>query len=85
MEIKVFGPGCARCAETEKLVRDVAATKGIPIDIRKVSDLKEMMAAGVMSTPAVSVDGVVQSAGKIPSKEEVAAWIDGAAAPDARA
>ena len=38
-----------------------------------------MMAAGVMSTPAVAIDGVVKSTGKVPTKKEVAAWIDGAA------
>lgn len=78
MEIKVFGPGCARCAETENLVREVAAAKGGNITVQKVSDLKEMMVAGVMSTPAVAVDGVVKSAGKVPTKEEISAWIDGA-------
>ena len=79
MEIKVFGPGCARCKETENLIKKVAKAKGGNINVQKVSDLKEMMAAGVMSTPAVVVDGVVKSAGKIPSKEEIAAWIDAAA------
>ena len=79
MEIKVFGPGCARCTETENLVKEVATSKGGNITLQKVSDLKEMMAAGIMSTPAVVVDGVVKSTGKVPSKEEIAAWIDGAA------
>lgn len=79
MEIRVFGPGCARCTTTEKLVKDVAATKGGAITVKKVSDLKEMMAAGIMSTPAVMVDGVVKSTGKIPTKEEIAAWIEGTA------
>lgn len=79
MEIKVFGPGCAKCTETENLVKAVAAEKGGNITVHKVSDLKEMMAAGVMSTPAIAIDGVVKSTGKVPSKEEIAAWIDGAA------
>ncbi|MDP3428677.1 MAG: thioredoxin family protein [Humidesulfovibrio sp.] len=79
MEIKIFGPGCAKCAEPENLVKEVAAAKGGSITVIKVSDLKEMMAAGVMSTPAVVIDGVVKSTGKVPSKEEIAAWIDGAA------
>ena len=77
MEIIVFGPGCARCAETEKLVREVVGAVSGNITVRKVSDLKEMMAAGIMSTPAVMVDGVVKSTGKVPAKEEVAAWISG--------
>lgn len=79
MEIKIFGPGCAKCAEAENLVKEVAVAKGGSITVIKVSDLKEMMAAGVMSTPAVVIDGVVKSTGKVPSKEEIAAWIDGAA------
>ena len=81
MEVKVFGPGCAKCTETENLVKAVAAEKCGNITVQKVSDLKEMMAAGVMSTPAVAIDGVVKSTGKVPSKEEITAWIDGAAAP----
>ena len=85
MEIKVFGPGCARCTETETLAKEVAATKGGNITVQKVSDLREMMAAGVMSTPAVSIDGVVKSTGRVPTKEEIAAWIDGAAASPAPA
>lgn len=79
MEIKVFGPGCAKCTETENLVKEVVAAKGANITVQKVSDLKEMMAAGIMSTPAVVIDGVVKSTGKVPSKEEISTWIDGAA------
>lgn len=79
MEIKIFGPGCARCTETEKRVKEVVAEKGGDIAVQKVSDLKEMMAAGIMSTPAVSINGVVKSTGKVPTKEDIANWIDGAA------
>lgn len=78
MEIKVFGPGCARCAETEKLVKEVVAAKGTEASVRKISDLKEMMAAGIMSTPAVMVDGVVKCTGRVPAREDVAAWLEGA-------
>lgn len=84
MEITVFGPGCARCTETENLIKEVAAAKGGDITVRKVSDFKEMMVAGIMSTPAVAIDGVVKSTGKIPTKQEIAAWIDGAAATPVR-
>lgn len=82
MEIKVFGPGCAKCAQTESLVKEVVAAKGATgVTVRKVSDLKEIMAAGIMSTPAVVIDGVVKSTGKVPSKEEVASWLDGGSTP----
>ena len=79
MEIAVFGPGCARCAEAEKLVRNVVAEKGVAATVTKVTDFKAMMAAGVMSTPAVSVNGQVMVTGRVPSREEVARWIDEAA------
>lgn len=78
MEIRIFGPGCARCAEAEARVREAAAAKGGDISVRKVSDLREMMAAGVLSTPAIAIDGVVKAAGRVPGKEEIAAWIEGA-------
>lgn len=81
MEIRIFGPGCARCAETEAVVREVAAARGGGISVQKVSDLREMMAAGVLSTPAVVIDGVVKAAGRVPRREEVAAWIEDAAEP----
>ena len=85
MIIKIFGAGCARCTETENLAKAVAAAKGGDITVQKVSDLKEMMAAGVMSTPAISIDGVVKSTGRVPAREEIAAWVDGAAASSAPA
>lgn len=78
MEIKVFGPGCAKCTQTEQLVRDIVKAQGIDVTVTKVSDIKEMMLAGIMSTPAVAVDGVLKSTGKIPSRDEILAWIDGA-------
>lgn len=79
MEIKVFGPGCARCAEAEQVVRSVVEAKGVAATVVKVTDFKEMMQAGVMSTPAVSIDGVVKCTGKVPTREDIGAWIDGAA------
>lgn len=77
MEIKVFGSGCARCNETEKLVKNVIAEKGISAEVTKITDLKQMMEAGIMLTPAVVIDGIVKSAGKVPSKDEIAGWFDG--------
>ncbi|MGI6639486.1 MAG: thioredoxin family protein [Desulfobulbus sp.] len=79
MHIKVFGPGCARCAETEKRVHAAVAAQGTragAITVEKVSDLKEMMLMGILATPAVAVDGVVKSTGRVPAKEEIAAWIN---------
>jgi small redox-active disulfide protein 2 len=79
MEIKVFGPGCAKCKETEKLIKEAVQASGKDITVEKVSDLQQMLAAGVMSTPAVAIDGVVKITGRVPSKKDIAAWLEGAA------
>lgn len=83
MHVKVFGPGCAKCEEVEKLMRDTAAKLNIEAQIEKVSDLPTMMKAGIMSTPAVSIDDVVKCTGRIPTAYEAAAWLTGKDVPAA--
>jgi small redox-active disulfide protein 2 len=75
MVITVYGPGCARCYETERLIRNVLAELQSDADLQKVSDYKAMAAAGVMATPAVAIDGIVKISGRIPNREEVKAWL----------
>ena len=75
MRIVVYGPGCARCHETERVVRHVVAQLNVSADVEKVSDYQTMAAAGVIATPAVSVDGVLKVTGRIPKTEEVKGWI----------
>ena len=76
MEIKVFGPGCARCVETEDVVRQAATQAGGDITVIKVSDFREIMAARIISTPAVMVNGDIKCTGRVPSGDEVAQWIE---------
>lgn len=76
MEIKVFGPGCARCVETEDVVRQAATQAGGDITVIKVSDFREIMAARIISTPAVMVNGDIKCSGRVPSGDEVAQWIE---------
>ncbi len=73
--ITVYGPGCAKCNQTEELIRRLVVESGSDAAVVKTSDLKEMIAAGIMSTPAVAVDGVVKSAGRVPKADEVMEWI----------
>ena len=63
MEIKVFGPGCARCVEAENVVRQAAEQAGGEISVLKVSDFREIMAARIISTPAVMVNGQIIASG----------------------
>ena len=74
MQVVVYGPGCARCHETERVVRHVIQQLGVVAEVRTVSDYAEMAKAGVMSTPAVSIDGVLKVTGRIPQVEEVTNW-----------
>ena len=75
MEIKVLGPGCAKCKQTEKIVQEAVAETGVAANVEKITDLMKIAGYGVMGTPAVVVDGEVKSVGKIPKKEEVKAWL----------
>ena len=75
MDIKVLGPGCPKCQETERLVREVVAESSVDAKIEKVTDLMKIAGYGVFGTPAVVVDDEVKSVGKIPKKEEIKTWI----------
>jgi small redox-active disulfide protein 2 len=75
MEIKVLGPGCPKCQQTEKIVKEAVAEAGLEAQIEKVTDAMEIAGYGVFGTPAVVVDGEVKSVGKIPSKNDVQSWI----------
>jgi small redox-active disulfide protein 2 len=75
MKIVVYGPGCARCHETERVVRHVVGQLGVSAEVEKVSDYQAMAAAGVVSTPAVAIDGVLKMSGRIPKTDEVRNWL----------
>ena len=75
MVVTVFGPGCARCHEAERVVRQVLAELHSEADLQKVTDYQAMAAAGVLATPAVSIDGVIKLSGRVPKPDEVKAWL----------
>lgn len=73
--VKVYGPGCKRCAATEALVRETAAQLGIAVDVEKITDAQSIAMAGVMSTPGVSVDGKLVHAGGLPDAAGIKTWL----------
>ena len=75
MDIKVLGPGCPKCRQTEKVVKEAVAEAGVSADVEKVTDVMKIAGYGVFGTPAVVVNGEVKSVGKIPKKEDVLAWL----------
>ena len=76
-QIKVLGTGCANCKTTLKLIEDVAAEKGVVVELEKVEDIQAIMGYGVMSTPGVVIDGKVVHAGGVPSRDKIAGWLAG--------
>ncbi|MEI7981263.1 MAG: thioredoxin family protein [Bacteroidota bacterium] len=71
MEIKILGPGCAKCKTLDKITREVVEKNGINATITKVEDIMEIMKYGVMSTPALVVDEKVLVKGRVPSSDEI--------------
>ena len=76
MEIKVLGTGCANCNRLEDAVRTAVERAGLDATVEKVSDLQEIMAYGVMSTPALVVDGQVRLAGRVPSVDDLVTLLE---------
>lgn len=81
LDIVVYGPGCARCVETERVVREAVAELGMAANVRKLNDPARMATAGILLTPAVTVNGLLKVAGRIPRPDEVRAWLGAAATP----
>ncbi|MDY0104110.1 MAG: thioredoxin family protein [Lentimicrobium sp.] len=72
MEIKVLGTGCAKCKSLEKVTKEAVEKTGVNATITKVEDIVEIMNFGVMTTPALVVDGEVLVKGRVPSVDEIA-------------
>ncbi len=69
--IKVLGPGCAKCEKLKEDTRTAADELGIEYELEKVTDIMKITEFGVMMTPALVVDGTVKVTGKVPSIEEI--------------
>ncbi len=71
MKIQILGMGCAKCKALETNARDAAKELSLDAEIEKVDSLEAIMGMGVMVTPALALDGVVKSSGKLLSKREI--------------
>lgn len=74
--IKVLGSGCKKCEKTAEIIRRVADQLEAEVEITKESDAATIMHYGVMSTPAVVVDGQLVHSGSIPGENEVRTWLE---------
>ena len=71
MEIKVLGPGCAKCKTTYNVIEKVIKENHLDVKLTKVDDIMEMMNYNIMTTPAVVVDEVVKMKGEVPTESDV--------------
>ncbi len=74
-QIKILGTGCPKCQTLYENAHAAAATAGVEANIEKVEKITDIIAYGVMTTPALVIDGKVKSAGKTLSPEQVSAFI----------
>lgn len=73
--VKVYGPGCKRCAATETMIHEAAAKLGVDVTVEKITDAKSIAMAGVMSTPGIAVDGKLVHAGGLPDPAKLEGWL----------
>lgn len=74
-EILVVGPGCIRCRDTARLVRQVVADQRLACRVRLVSDFETITALQVFAPPGVIVDGRLRSVGRVPHETELRDWL----------
>jgi len=75
MKIEVLGMGCANCNKLYQNTLEAVKLSGKEIEVTKVEDIKKIMSYGVLSTPALVIDGLVKIAGKVPKAEDIKEWI----------
>jgi len=75
MKIEILGTGCAKCKKLYENTLEAVKLSGKEAEVSKVEDIKKIMEYGVMSTPAIVVDGVVKASGKLVSPEEIKAML----------
>lgn len=71
MKLQILGTGCAKCNALAQFAEQAASELGVPYELTKVTDLKQIMAMGVMRTPALAVNGSVKVVGKVPAVAEL--------------
>jgi len=78
MKVEVLGTGCAKCSKLYTLAQQAISDTGATAELAKVEKIEEIAGYGVVFTPALVIDGEVKCAGKLPTVERIAEWLNGA-------
>lgn len=75
-KIKVYGSGCSTCRKLKTLVENIVKENNIVAEVEYSDDFAEMSKLGILSVPAIVIDGKVKSAGTIPKRDEILKWLE---------
>ncbi len=74
-DVKVLGPGCARCNTAVEMVKAEAEKAGVAVTVEKITDYAAIASYGVASTPGIVIDGKAVHAGGLPKAEDLQKWL----------
>jgi small redox-active disulfide protein 2 len=75
LDIKILGTGCPKCKRLEAATRQAVIEAGVEATVAKVSDIDQILDYDVMMTPGLVINGEVKSAGRVPPKDDIIAWL----------
>ena len=75
MEIKILGPGCARCNQLEQITREVVKELGIDTNLEHVKNINKIMEYSILTTPGLVLNEELVCSGRVPTKAEVTQFI----------
>lgn len=76
LKIEILGLGCPKCEMLEENARKAVNEMNLKVDIVKITDIEKIINYGVMSTPAIVIDGQVKASGKIVDVQEIKKWLE---------
>jgi small redox-active disulfide protein 2 len=74
-KIEILGTGCPKCTQLAANAEQAATELGIEFELKKVTDINDMMKFGVMMTPGIVVDGEVKACGKVVAADQIKPWL----------
>lgn len=75
LNVKILGSGCANCKKLEAVAREAASAANLPAEFIKVTDMQQIMAYDLLSTPGLVINGKLVCNGRIPTQAEVQQWM----------